>query len=596
MHVSSQQPHNLRTIISAVTGLSEASIDVIVPDMGGGFGNKQHFLREEILVALLALKVPHPVIWNQDRVESLTSSVHSRQQTHDVEVAYRKDGRILGLKVKLLADLGSPTLYFTSAAPALVTTSMLTGTYNIGCYGFVLHAVATNKCPMGAYRGFGQPQAIVTIERVMDLVASRLSLDPAEIRRINFIPDTPRPFPSVTGALYDTGSFSDQFEQLLTSMDYYRLRERQHAMRSEGRLVGIGLASMVEATAPNLHSVAGQFGGFEMALATVHPDGHLTIQMGTKSQGQGHQTSFAQVAADVLTIPIGNVQIRDGDTTSLPYGMGTWGSRSAVMGGGVVIKATQQLREKMQIIAAHMLATDPNDVKLDRGFFRHGDAELPFAAVAQAAYLHTFLLPAGMDMGLSVMVSYDPGNTSSFPDDHGHMNVAATYATAAAGVLVEVDPNSGQVDIESFWVVDDAGTIINPMIVDGQIQGAAAQAIGQTLLEELVYDQNGQLLTTTLSDYLIPTAGTVPRVFIEHRETPSALIGGFRGAGEAAIVAGPAALVNGVADALRPLGIDVLQTNLSASRVRALLRDAGVMIDPVMGLRYFGLGIENDHL
>lgn len=589
LYASSQQPHNLRTVIASVTGLSEAAIDVIAPDMGGGFGNKQHFMREEALVALLAMRLEHPVVWSQDRTESLTSSVHSREQIHDVEVAYRNDGRVLGLRVELYADLGSPTLYFTSAAPALVTTSLLAGSYDIGAYGYVLHAMATNKCPMGAYRGFGQPQAILTIERVMDLVAERLGMDPVEVRRVNFIPDAPRPFASPTGAQYDTGSFHAQFDDLIAALDYDALRRRQAELRSQGRYLGIGLASMVEATAPNLHAIAGQFGGFEMALMTVHPDGHVSIHVGTKSQGQGHATVFAQIAAEVLTLPVHHVTVRDGDTTALPYGMGTWGSRSAVMGGGVVMKGARQLREKMTTIAAHMLGAAVDDVGLNEGMFVVGEAALPFAVVAQAAYLHTFLLPPGMDMGLSLMVSYDPGNTSSFPDDKGHMNVAATYATAAAGVVVEVDPNTGQVCVERMVVVDDAGRLINPMIVDGQIQGAAAQAIGQVLLEELVYGADGQLRTTTLADYAIPTSGTVPRVEIVHRETPSPLLGGFRGAGEAAIVSGPAALVNAVADALAPLGVQVRQTNLSAGRVRALLREAGVPLAPERGCRFLGL-------
>ncbi|MAT04171.1 MAG: hypothetical protein CL424_03895 [Acidimicrobiaceae bacterium] len=588
LHASSQQPHNLRTVISSVTGLSESKIDVIAPDMGGGFGNKQHFLREEALVALLAMRSPHPVVWSQDRTESLTSSVHSREQIHDVKVAYRSDGRLLGLHVEVHADLGSPTLYFTSAAPALVTTSMLAGTYDIEAYGYALHAVATNKGPIGAYRGFGQPQAIITIERIVDLVAGELGLDPVEVRRVNFIPDSPRPFVSPTGAKYDTGSFGDQFSHLLDALDYEKQRQRQAELRAEGRYVGIGLASMVEATAPNLHAVAGQFGGFEMAIVTVHPDGHVSLQMGTKSQGQGHRTVFAQVAADVFTIPMEHVEVRDGDTSALPYGMGTWGSRSAVMGGGVVMKGATQLRDKMTAIAANMLSVPPDDVTLQAGMFHAGEAALPFAAVAGAAYLHTFLLPSGMDMGLSTVASYDPGNTDSFPDERGHMNVGATYSTAAAAVVVEVDPNTGRVRIDDMLVVDDAGRVINPMIVDGQIQGAAAQAIGQVLLEELIYSDEGQPLTTTLADYLLPTSTTVPRVRIEHRETPSELAGGFRGAGEAAIVSGPAALVNAVADALSPAGIRVTQTNLSPARVRALIRGAGVEIDAASGLHFGG--------
>jgi carbon-monoxide dehydrogenase large subunit len=591
LYASSQQPHNLRTVISDITGLSEAAIRVIAPDMGGGFGNKQHFMREEALVAVLAMQVPHPVCWVQDRTESFTSSVHSRQQVHDVSVAVRRDGKVLGLGVEIVADVGNPVLYFTGASPAMVTTSLLTGTYDIPNYGFVLRCAATNKCPMGAYRGFGQPQAFVTIERVMDLVASELGLDPAEVRRINMIPDQPRPFASVTGAQYDVGSFRDQFEELLAFIEYPKLLAERDDARQEGRYVGIGLASVVETTAPNLHVAAGRFGGFELAQLTVQPDGHATVAVGTKSQGQGHETVLAQVVADVLTVPLEWIQVADGDTGALPYGMGTWGSRSAVMGGGAAMRAAEQVRGKMVRIAASVLETPAEAVVLDRGMFRAGDHEVPFQAVAAAAYLHTFLLPPGESAGLSAIEAYDPGNTSPFPDEKGHMNVAATYATAAGAAVVEVDPLTGNTLIRDFAIVHDCGRIINPAIVDGQIQGAFAQAVGSVFLEEIVYDSAGQPLTASFQDYLVPAFGSVPRARIRHRETPSDLPGGFRGVGETGIVLAPAALVNAVADALAPLGVQVMQTNLGPRHVRDLIRRAGAPRNPVAGTRIRALNV-----
>jgi carbon-monoxide dehydrogenase large subunit len=585
LYASSQQPHNLRTVISDITGLSEAAIRVIAPDMGGGFGNKQHFMREEALVAVLAMQLPHPVSWVQDRTESFTSSVHSRQQVHDVSVAVRRDGKVLGLRVAITADVGNPVLYFTGASPAMVTTSLLTGTYDIPNYGFVLRCAATNKCPMGAYRGFGQPQAFVTIERVMDLVADELGLDPAEVRRINMIPDQPRPFASVTGAQYDVGSLRDQFEELLAFIEYPKLLAERDEARHEGRYIGIGLASVVETTAPNLHVVAGRFGGFEMAQLTVQPDGHVTVDVGTKSQGQGHETVLAQVVADVLTVPLEWIQVADGDTGGLPYGMGTWGSRSAVMGGGAAFRAAQNVRAKMVRIAASMLETPAGAVVLDRGMFRAGDKEVPFQAVAAAAYLHTFLLPPGESAGLSAIEAYDPGNTSPFPDENGHMNVAATYATAAGAAVVEVDPLTGNTLIRDFAIVHDCGRIINPAIVDGQIQGAFAQAVGSVFLEEIVYDSAGQPLTASFQDYLVPAFGSVPRARIRHRETPSDLPGGFRGVGETGIVLAPAALVNAVADALAPMGVQVMQTNLGPRHIRELIRRAGAPRNPLAGIR-----------
>lgn len=590
LHASTQGPHNLRTVISDITGLHESKVRIIAPDMGGGFGNKAHFIREEALVALLAMRVEHPVVWQQDRVENLTASIHSRQQVHEVEVAYRNDGKVLGLKAKIIADGGNPEVYYMGASPAVVTTSLMTGTYDIQDYACELYVVATCKATMGGYRGYGQPQANFTIERVMDLLAEKLRMDPADVRRVNMIPDEPRPYVSATGARYDTGSFRDQFEQLLDEADYAGLRAQQASARAEGRCVGVGLASMVEPTAPNIHALAGRFGGYEMAAMTVQPDGHVNVSLGTKSQGQGHATVFAQVAADVLGIPVEQVDVRDGDTDAVPYGMGTWGSRSAVMGGGAVIKAAEQIRAKMMRIAAHMLEGDPADAVVADGLFHVGEAAIPFEAVAGAAYLHTFLLPPDMDMGLSVVAGYDPGNTSPFPDEKGHLNVAATYSSAAAAALVEVDPNTGQVAILDFTMVHDCGVVINPMTLEGQIHGAFAQAIGAVLLEELNYSEDGQPLNTTMLDYSIPGFGDVPAPRIIHRETPSALLGGFRGAGEGAIIVSPSAIANAVHDALHPLGVKVAQTNLGPNRIRDLLRAAGAPIDPLAGVRFRGIG------
>lgn len=591
VYASNQQPHNLRTVLSDVTGVSEARITVIAPDMGGGFGNKQHFMREECLIAVVALQVPFPVSWIQDRYESLVSSVHSREQVHDVEIAYRSNGRVLGMRTKIVADIGSPELYFTGASPALVTTSLLTGTYDIRAFSVELHCAVTNKCPIGAYRGFGQPQAFVTIERMMDLLAETLGLDPAEVRRRNFIPDEPRPYVSVTGARYDTGSFPAQFEDLLDLLGYGESRSAQEAARREGRFVGIGLASIVEATAPNLHSVAGRFGGFELASVTVQPDGHVNVVAGTKSQGQGHATFLSQLVGDELALPLEMIDVQEGDTALLAYGMGTWGSRSAVMAGGAVIRASRKLRDKMRAIAANMLQADTASVELSEGMFRSAGAELPFVAVANAAYLHPFLVPPDLEFGLTETVVYDPRNTSYFPDEQGAMNVAATYATAAGGVVVEVDPATGAVAILDAALVHDCGRVINPLIVDGQIQGALAQAVGAILLEEITYDHDGQPQTVSLLDYLVPAFGSVPRVRIRHRETPSELEGGFRGAGEAGIIVMPAALVNAVDDALRPIGVRVRQTSLRPKHVRRLVREAGFRVDPLAPVRLHGLNI-----
>ena len=581
LYASSQQPHNLRTVLADVTGLSEASIRVVVPDMGGGFGNKQHFMREEVLVAVIARHVPFAVSWLQDRTESLTASIHSRQQVHEVEVAYRRDGRLLGLRARVVADIGNPALYFTGAAPAIVTASLLTGAYDLQDYAYDLSCVATSKCPSGAYRGFGQPQAMFTIERVVDLVAEAVGRDPAEVRRLNLIPDQPRPYVSATGARYDTGSFGRELDRVLDAVGYAGFRERQAALRGRGRHVGIGLSVVVEGTAPNLHVVAGRFGGYELVRMTVQPDGHVSIQSGTKSQGQGHETVLAQVAADVLTIPVDHVEVRDGDTDLVPYGMGTWGSRSAVMGGGAVTRAAHALRAKMTTIAAHMLQSPADEVTLTGGAFHAPAGSVPFAQVAGAAYLHTFLLPPGLDVGLSIVTAYDPANTNAFPDERGHLNVAATYAGGAAAAVVEVDVSTGRVRVEELVVAHDCGRVINPMIVEGQIQGGCAQGIGAVLLEELPYRADGRPVARTLAQYHLPRFADVPEVRAHHGETPSPLLGGYRGTGEMGAIVTPAALANAVHDALRPFGVTIRQTNLVPREVRRLLRAAGVEPDPV---------------
>ena len=572
MYVSTQVPHTLRTVISDISGLSEARIRVVAPDMGGGFGNKAHFMREEVLVAVLAIRVRHPVVWQQDRVESLTAGLHSREQVHEVEVAYRDDGRILGLRANFIVDVGSPELYILGCAPAVVTTSVVPNCYDLQNYAFEMRCVATNKAPMGGYRGYGQPQGIFLMERVMDLLGERLGLDPVAIRRLNMIADEPRPYITATGAVLDTGSFHEQLSELLDAADYDGLcRSRDEARRAD-RLVGVGIAQIVEPTAPNIHALAGRFGGYEMAMLTVQPDGRVNVAVGTKSQGQGHETIFGAVAAGVLGISPHDIEVSDGDTAALPYGTGTWGSRSAVMGGGAVIKAARQVRDKMVAIAAGLLDAPAEQIEVSDGFFRLGEAAVPFGQIAAAAYLHTFLLPPGMDPGLSVVVGYDPGNTSPFPDENGKLNVAATYSTAAAVAVVEVDPATGVVTVNDLTIVHDCGTVIDGVLLDGQIQGAVAQAVGATFFEEIHYDEGGQPRTSTLLDYLIPGFGDAVRPRIIHRETPSALLGGFRGAGEGAIIVTPAALAAAVHDALAPLGVAITQSNLSPARVRALLR------------------------
>jgi carbon-monoxide dehydrogenase large subunit len=561
---SNQQPHQLRTVIAEVCGRSEADVRVVAPDMGGGFGNKQHFTREECLVALLTLLTGQPVRWIQDRTEGLVASIHSRPQIHDVTVGFDDVGRVLAMSVKVVSDVGNPVLYFSGIGPSLVTVGALSGGYAIGELGWSLSCVATTTCPVGAYRGFGQPQAHLTTERVMDLVAAELGLDPAVVRRRNLLPDAPRPWITHDGARIDVGPLGPQLEQLLTAFDYSGWRQRQAGMRAERRLVGLGLSTLVQGTAPTQYGVAGRFGSFEVATVSVLPDGRVTVTVGTKSQGQAHETSLAQVAADVLGVDVERVTFADGDTAALPYGMGSWGSRTAVMGGGAVLRAAEAVRDKMARIAEHIdrMGGSPS-----------------FDAVAAEAWWQTHRLPPGIDPGLTATVSYTPGRTIPVPDEHGHTNFDETFGSHMTAIAIEVDPVTGRVTVLDALLVSDCGVVINPMVVEGQHQGGFAQGLGNVLLEEVRYSPEGQPLTSTLLDYTIPEAPDVPVLRVIHRQTPSETAGGFRGVGEASIIATPAALAGAVADALQPLGVRITSTRLHPHVLRQLVRQAGYQPD-----------------
>jgi carbon-monoxide dehydrogenase large subunit len=559
---SNQQPHQLRTVIAEVCGLAESGVRVIAPDMGGGFGNKQHFSREECLVALLARITGRPVRWVQDRSEGLTASIHSRPQIHDVAAGYDDDGRVLALQVRVRADVGNPVLYFSGVGPALVTVGALTGGYTIPELAWSLSCVATTTCPVGAYRGFGQPQAHFTTERVMDLVAADLDLDPALVRRRNLLPDRPRPWTTHNGARIDVGPLGPHLDHLLTAFDYRGWRERQRSLRAAGRFVGLGLSTLVQGTAPTQFGVAGRFGSWELATVSVLPDGRVTVTVGTKSQGQGHETSLAQVAAGALGVEIDRVNVVDGDTDALPYGMGSWGSRTAVMGGGAVLRAAESVRDKMARIAAHM------------------GGHPGFEAVAAEAWWYAHRLPAGMEPGLTATACYTPGNTIPVPDEHGHTNFDETFGSHMTAVVVDVDPSTGRVAVLDSLLVSDCGVVINPTVVEGQHQGGFAQGLGAVLLEEFRYSPEGQPLTSTLLDYIVPEAPDVPVLRIVHRQTPSATAGGFRGVGEAAIIAAPAAIAGAVDDALRPLGVRITSTRLHPHMVRDLVRRGGYVADP----------------
>lgn len=584
LHASTQSPHFLRTVVAEALGMPESRLRVVAPDIGGAFGNKGHYLREEILVAALARRLARPVVWSQDRVEGMTAGIHSRQQVHDVEVAHRPDGRIVALRARLRADLGSPEVYALGMAPAFATAGTLPSVYDIQHYAFTVEGVVTNKAPNGGYRGYGQPQAVFSMERVVDLLADHLGLDPLTVRRVNLLPDDVRPYVTAGGSRLDVGPLSSQLDDLLAATGYDELRRRQRAERDAGRLVGIGIAQMVETTAANPHALAGQFGGYEMATVTVHPDGNVSAAVGTTSHGQGHETVYAMLVAQVLTVPPEVVDVREGDTDAVAYGAGTWGSRSAVMGGGALLLAAERVRDKMRAVAADLLHQPAEAVELVDGVFRAGDAQLPLALVANVATLHAFAAPS-VEPGLTASVCFEPGNTQAFPDEHGKLNMAATHSSGAGLAVVEVCAATGRVRVREATILHDCGRIIDRLIVEGQIQGGFAQGLGAVLLEAVEYGPDGAPAVRTLHDYPMPTARDVPRVRVLHQETPSALPGGFRGMGESAAILTPAMVANAVHDALRPVGVAVAQSDLRPQSVRDLLRAAGVPLDLVRLVR-----------
>jgi carbon-monoxide dehydrogenase large subunit len=565
VYASNQQPHQLRTVIAETCGLTEQSVHVVAPDMGGGFGNKQHFTREECLVAMLARMTGRPVRWVQDRTEGLVASIHSREQVHDVTVAYDDTGKVHAYRVDVTANVGNPVLYFSGIGPAIVTVGTLEGGYDFGVVGFDLRCVATNTCPIGAYRGFGQPQAHFSSERTLDAIAVELGLDPIDVRRRNLLPDAPRPWITGGGARIDVGDLGPHVDALVTEFGYERWRDEQRVARAGGRLVGIGVSTLVQGTAPTQYGVAGRFGSYESAAVAVLPDGQVTVAVGTKSQGQAHETTLAQVAAGALGVGVERVTVSDGDTALLPYGMGSWGSRTAVMAGGAVLSAATRVREKMNRIATAMQSAN--------------GVEPSFAEVAEEAWWQTHRLAAGEEPGLQETVVYTPGNTMPVPDENGHMNFDETFAAHMTAVAVEVDPETGAVQVLDAVLVSDCGVVINPTVVEGQHQGGFAQGLGAVLLEEVRYDEEGQPLTSTLLDYSIPEAPDVPRLRVVHRETPSAVAGGFRGVGEASIIATPAVIAGAVADALAPLGVEITSTRLHAHFLREAIRAAGYTPD-----------------
>lgn len=561
LYLSSQSPHTVRSELARLFGWPEVQLRVVAPDVGGAFGMKAAIYPEEVAVLFAATRLHRPVKWIADRRESLLADVHARDDLHEVEVAFDGDGTIWAIRDHLVADGGAyPAFPFSGAVgETSLAARILTGPYRIPAVSYRIDCVLTDKTPLGAYRGVWGPIATFVQEGIVTRVARAVGLDPVEVRRRNLIRAEDFPYQTPTGLVYDPGSYAEAMEAALHHFGYQAFRREQVSLRQEGRLVGVGVSVFVEPSA-----FAGSEAGevpYESCLLRMEPSGQVIAALGLGPSGQGHETTIAQVIADELGIAPEAVVVLHGDTDTVPYGGGTGGSRSAVTGGGAARRAARRVREKILRIAAHLLEADPGDLVLEGGRVHvHGvpARSLALEEVAYAAYLRTGELPPDLEPGLEALARYAPP-------------AEMTFSNGCHVALVEVDRLSGQVRVLRYVVANDCGRLINPTIVEGQIQGGVAQGVGSAFLEWLHYDADGQLLTTTLADYLLPTAPDVPNIEILHLETPSANEGGVKGMAEGSLIASPAALALAVQDALEPLGVEVGTLPLTPDRVLRLM-------------------------
>jgi carbon-monoxide dehydrogenase large subunit len=561
----SQSPSMMRAALADALGLPQARVRVISPDVGGGFGLKMQVFPEDVAVAALARRLGRPVKWLEERRENLAAASQARGQRTVVEVAAAADGTVLALRSRVMSDNGAYHAYPTTGVlEPLGTASIMPGPYRIATYEFEALALGTNKPPLGAYRGVGMTMGAFVTERMMDLVAQRLSLDPAEIRRRNLIPREAYPFTSATGYVYDSGDFRKALDEALAAVDYDALRRDQATARAAGRLVGIGIACYTEYTGMGSAGFrrrgAVEVPGIEAATVTVDADATVRCAVSFPTQGQGHATTIAQIVADRLGLALADVRLQRVDTAESPRGSGTFASRGTVAMLASAAVAAERVGEKLKALASHRLEAAAADVELGggRAFVRgFPDRSIALAELTRLAYSPPLGgLPDGLTPGLQATVYCDlPGPTFS-----GAVHVA----------VVEIDPATGRVAVRRYALVEDCGRVINPVIVEGQIHGAVAQGIGEALLESVVYDDAGQLLTATLMDYTMPRADDLPLLEIAHLETPSPLTpGGVKGMGEGGTIGAPATIANAVADAVRHLGVQITSLPIRPERLLA---------------------------
>ena len=548
-------------VIAQFLDISEHQLHVITPDMGGGFGIKNVLNPEELILSALGKRLRTPVRWIEDRREHLQSSVHAREHYYRIKAYADEQGHLLGLDVDITVDAGAyshwPNSPFMETGMA---AKNVPGPYKLTHYRARTHTVATNKSPIGPYRGVARPGACFAIERTIDEIAREVGREPHEVRKENLVTPDLMPYRTVTNLVFDSGDYPRGIEMAAELIDITAIRNRQLNEESDGRLIGVGFGSYTEQTAHGcdewvtrgVHVIP----GFESATARLLADGSLMLLTGIQSHGQGLETTLAQIVHQELGIDTDKVSVRHGDSALSPFGMGTFASRSMVMAGGAVAKATRMLRDKMARVAAHLMQCRPDQIEFADGSAKGPGSEVGFAQIGYAAYLHHEELPSGMDATLEASAVYEPGISTGF----------FCYSSQAA--VVAVDPNTGTVEVLDYVVVEDCGTMVNPMIVKGQIIGGIAQGIGTALYEEIPYSEDGQPLATTFADYLMPGATEIPPIRIAHLTTPSEHSEyGVKGMGEGGAIAPPAVIANAVRDALAGLDVQINETPITPRRV-----------------------------
>lgn len=560
IQMTSQNPHLHRQLMSGVLAVPEQKIHIVAPSVGGGFGSKIHHYPDEALTSWAAMQLERPVKWTATRTETYLTDAHGRDHVTHAELSTDEDGMITGMRVDTYAGMGAYLSTFAPAVPTYLYGTLLSGQYDIPTIHCSVTGTFTNGAPVDAYRGAGRPEASYVVERLAALMARELGMDPAEFRRQNFIPDDDFPHETPVALVYDSGSYEPALDSALDMIDYEALRERQAELREEDRYLGIGFSSYIEACGLAPSELVGQLGAqaglWESSLVRVHPTGSVTAFVGTSGHGQGHETTYAQIVAETLGVPYQDIEIVEGDTDEVPQGMGTYGSRSAAVGGSALATSCEKVVDKAREIVAHQLEAAEEDITFENGEFAVEGAperSLSIQDVAGQAYL-AHDMPDGIEPGLEETSFYDPENFT-FP-----------FGTHAA--VVEVDPACGEISFEQYVACDDVGNQINPKIVEGQIHGGIAQGIGQAIYEGAIYDENAQLVTGSMQDYAVPKAEHIPRMETDETVTPSPHNPlGVKGVGEAGTIAAPQAVVNAVTDALEPFGIDHIDMPLTAENV-----------------------------